>query len=85
MKAILHGRCAHSETGLTFCYVPRQSGLLSSPEEEQFVATQQRRSKACGSQTARGDTMHALSESRRDMAKAKTSVQVRRRTLAWAS
>jgi len=82
---MLHGRCALQETGLTFYCVPRQSGLLSSPEEEQCAATQQRRSKARGSQTARGDTVHALSESRRYMAEAKTSVQVRRHTLAWAS
>ena len=40
------------------------------------VQRPQRSKKPRGSQTARGDSWHALSESRKDMAKAKSSVQV---------
>ncbi|CAL5218821.1 g551 [Coccomyxa viridis] len=56
---------------------PRQSHLPSSPEEEQHAQVQQRQrsGKLRGSQTARGESSHAVSESRKEMAVTKQSVQ----------
>lgn len=59
----------------------RQQHPAPSPEEALYTPAQQESRiggrKLRGSQTARGDTSHALSESRRGMSQAKTSAQVR--------
>ena len=65
---------------MSFCAC-RQQLPAHSPEEALYKPARQESCiggrKLRGSQTARGDTSHALSESRKRMSQARTSAQVR--------